>query len=80
MKKLNLRETFKPMYWKELDNNWSNSVLESHMFLKKNRDGKTKGQTVAGGKKQRHYISNEDYSSTYVATSYLLLRCIIDVE
>ena len=56
------------MYWKELDNTWSNSVLESHMFLKKNRDGKNKGQTVAGGKKQRHYISNEDYSSTYVAT------------
>ena len=55
------------MYWKELYNTWSNSVLESHMFLKKNRDGKTKGQTVAGGKKQRHYISNEDYSSTSVA-------------
>ena len=40
--KTNFREIFKPMHWKELDYNQSKSVLESHTFLKKKRDGKTK--------------------------------------
>ena len=45
-----------------------NSVLESHMLLKQNRDGKIKGWTVAGGNKQRDYSSNEEFSSPTVAT------------
>jgi hypothetical protein len=55
-------------------------VLESHMFLKLKRDGKIKGRTVAGGNKQRDYISKEDASSPTVATDSVLLSCIIDAE
>ena len=55
-----------------------NSVLESHMLLKQNRDGKIKGWTVSGGNKQRDYSPNEDFSSPTVATESVLLSCIID--
>jgi hypothetical protein len=55
-------------------------VLESHMFLKEKRDGSLKGRTVAGGNKQRDYISKEDASSPTVATQAVLLSCIIDAE
>ena len=53
MKQLHFIETFKPMCWKEIDDNHSKIVLESHMLLNKNRDGEIKGQTVAGGNKHR---------------------------
>jgi hypothetical protein len=55
-------------------------VLESHMFLKEKQDGKIKGRTVAGGSKQRDYISKEDASSLTIATELVLLSCIIDAE
>jgi hypothetical protein len=50
------------------------------MFLKQKRDGKIKGRTVAGGNKQRDYISKEDTSSPTVTTEAVLLSCIIDAE
>jgi hypothetical protein len=50
------------------------------MFLKEKCDGKIKGRTVAGGNKQRDYISKEDASSPTVATESILLSCIIDAE
>ena len=50
------------------------------MFLKLKRDGKVKGRTVAGGNKQRDYISKEDASSPTVATESVLLSCIIDAH
>jgi hypothetical protein len=50
------------------------------MFLKEKRDGSLKGRTVAGGNKQRDYISKEDASSPTVATEAVLLSCIIDAE
>ena len=59
---LNFRNTFKPMNWEELYDIQSTSVLDSHMFLNKNRDGKIKGHTLAGGNKQIVYISKEDTS------------------
>jgi hypothetical protein len=40
MKQLHFR--FKPMHWKELTDTQRQTVLESHMFLKKRRDGKIK--------------------------------------
>jgi hypothetical protein len=55
-------------------------VLESHIFLKQKRDGKIKSRTVAGGNKQRDYISEEDNSSPTVTTESVLLSCIIDAE
>jgi hypothetical protein len=55
-------------------------VLESHVFLKQKREGKIKGRTVAGGNKQRDYISKEYASSPTVTTESVLLPCIIDAE
>jgi hypothetical protein len=50
------------------------------MFLKQKQDRKTKGRTVAGGNKQRDYISKEYAISPTVATESVLLSCIIDTE
>ena len=50
------------------------------MFLKEKRDGAIKGRAVAGGNKQRDYISKEDAISPTVATAAVLLSCIIDAE
>ena len=80
MKQLHFRNTFKPKHWRELTHTQRQMVLESHMFLKEKRDGKIKGRTVAGGNKQRDYISKEDASSPTVATESVLLSCIIDAE
>jgi hypothetical protein len=80
MKQLHFRNTFKPMHWGELTATQRQMVLESHMFLKEKRDGKIKGRTVAGGNKQRDYISKEDASSPTVTTESVLLSCIIDAE
>jgi hypothetical protein len=51
----------------------------THVSLEK-RDGSLKGRTVAGGNKQRDYISKEDASSPTIATEAVLLLCIIDAE
>jgi hypothetical protein len=80
MKQLHFRNTFKPKHWRELSQVQRQTVLESHMFLKQKWDGKIKGRTVAGGNKQRDYISKEDASSPTVATESVLLSCIIDAE
>jgi hypothetical protein len=80
MKQLHLRNTFKPFHWKDLTHKQKQMVLESHMFLKEKRDGRTKARTVAGGNKQRAYINKEDASSPTVATESVLLTCIIDAE
>jgi hypothetical protein len=80
MKQLHFRNTFKPMNWKELTDTQRQTMLESHMFLNKKRDGKIKGRTVAGGNKQRDNISKEDASSPTVATESVLLSCFIDAE
>jgi hypothetical protein len=68
MKHLHFRNTFKPKHWREPSQVQRQPVLESHMFLKQKRDGNIKGRTVAGGNKQRDYISKEDDSSPNVAT------------
>ena len=80
MKQLHMRDTFKPMHWSELSKEQRQTILESHMFLKEKRDGTIKGRTVAGGNKQREYISKEDASSPTVATESVLLTCIVDAK
>jgi len=80
MKQLHMRDTFSPKHWKELTELQKKTILESHMFLKEKRDKTIKGRTVAGGNKQRDYISKEDASSPTVATESVLLSCIIDAE
>jgi hypothetical protein len=78
MKQLHFRNTFNPKHWRELSQVKRQTVLESHMFLKKKWDGKIKGRTVAGGNKQWDYISKEYDSSPTVATESVLLSYIID--
>ena len=55
-------------------------ILEYQLFLKEKRDGTIKGITVAGGKKQRDFISKEDERSPTIATKSVLLTHIIDSE
>jgi hypothetical protein len=80
MKQLHFRDTFKPMHWKELTHEQKQTVLESHMFLKEKRSGEIKGRTVAGGNKQRDFLTKEEVSSPTVATEAVLLTCIIDAD
>lgn len=80
MSQLHFRDTFRPRHWKDLTKEEKARLLESHLFLKKKRCGKIKGRTVAGGNKQRGYISKEDSSSPTVSTQSLLLTCLIDAH
>jgi hypothetical protein len=57
MKQLPHRDTFRPMHWGDLTHSQRKSSLESHMFLKQKQTEAIKGQTVAGGNKQRNFIT-----------------------
>ena len=57
MKQLHIRDTFEPQHCHELSAKGKSEVLESHMFLKLKRYGNIKIRAVAGGKKQRDFIS-----------------------
>jgi hypothetical protein len=81
MKQLHFCNTFKLLHWKQLtETQQRKTVLESHMFLKEKCDRKIKGRTMAGGNKQRDYISKEDASLPTVTTESILLSCIIDAK
>ena len=56
-KQLHLRYAFKPKKYRDLNKDQNKSILESHMFLNEKRDGTIKGITMAGGNKQRGFIS-----------------------
>jgi hypothetical protein len=75
---LHMRETFEPLAWEDLSTEQKKQTLESHLFLKKKRDGTIKGRTVAGGNRQRLYIHKDDAKSPTVATESVLLTAIID--
>jgi hypothetical protein len=79
-KQLHFRNTFNPMHWSSLTRVQRLMTLEPHMFLKEKRDGKIKRRTVAGGNKQRDYISKGDASSPTVTTESVLLSCIINAQ
>jgi hypothetical protein len=78
MKQLHWRNTFKPVRWSELTPEQKGTILESHIFITKKRTGEIKGRTVAGGNKQRDYISKEDASSPTVAIESVILTSLID--
>ena len=80
MKQLHFRNTLKPKHWRALTYTQRQTVLEFHMFLKDKRDGVIKVRALAGGNKQRDYISKEDASSPTVENEAVLLSCIIDAE
>jgi hypothetical protein len=80
MKQLHWQNTFKPMHWKSLTAKQCKKVLESHIFVKRKCDGVLKVQQVAGGNKQRGYITKEDTSSPTVSLEAVLLTHVVDAN
>ena len=77
---LHWRDTFVPKHYSDLQDEQKKKVLESHLFVVKKRDGKTKARMVAGGNTQRDYLTKEDSSSPTVSTKAVLLTSIIDAH
>ena len=75
-----MRDTSLPIHWNKMSHEKRKQTLESHMFLKEERDGTIKGITVAGGNNQRDFISKEYASTPTVATESVLLTCLVDAE
>jgi hypothetical protein len=59
MYQLHMGETFQPIKWEDIPTDQKKQVLESHLFLKLKRVGTIKARTVAGGNRQRGFISKE---------------------
>jgi hypothetical protein len=78
MKQLHLQNSLKPMHWKSLTAKQRKKVLESHIFVKRKRDGILKVQQVAGGNMQQGYITKEDTSSLTVSSEAVLLMYVVD--
>ena len=78
MRQLYICDTFEPKYCHELWAKGKTEVLESHVFLKLNRDGKIKRQAVSGGNKQRASISKEEAISPIIVIETVLLSCVIE--
>ena len=77
---LHYRDTFEPVDAKKMSKQEFKEALESHLFLKQKRDGKVKGRVVAGGNRQRDYISKEEATSPTVKLESVLLSAIIDAK
>jgi hypothetical protein len=77
---LHWRNTFVPRRYSNLTDEHKKRVLESHMFVVKKQDGKTKARVVAGGNMQRDYLTKEDSSSPTVSTEAVILTPIIDAH
>ena len=80
LKQLHLRNTFIPRHFHQLTKNEQAMLLEIHIFLKQKRDGSIKARGVAGGNKQRDFISKEDASSPTASTEAVLLSSVIDAR
>ncbi len=79
-KQLHWRNSFKPVHWKDFNKERRKQILESHMLVKKKRTGQIKAQKVAGGNKQRDFISKKNASSPTVATESVLLTSLVDAQ
>ena len=79
-KQLHWRNSFEPVHYKEIDEDQHKQILESHVFVKKKRSRQLKARKVAGGNKQRDFISKEDASSPTVATESVLLTTVVDAK
>ena len=73
-------DTFVPKHYSNLQDDQKKKVLESHMFVVKKRDGKTKARMVAGSNTQRDYLTKEDSSSPPVSTEAVLLTSIVNAK
>lgn len=59
-KQLHWRNSFRPVHWKELNEDRRSQILESQVFVKKKRSGQLKARKVAGGNKQRDFIISKE--------------------
>jgi hypothetical protein len=66
-KQLHWRNSFRPVHWKDVDKERQKQILKLRVFVKKKRTGQIKARKVAGGNKQRDFISKENASSPTVA-------------
>ena len=80
MDQLHLINTSIPMHRHDMTYEEWQMVLESHMFLKDKQDEKKQGRAVAGGNKQRTYITKEYSSLPIVTTESVILRIIVNVK
>jgi hypothetical protein len=78
MYQLHMRDTFEPLRWEELNTDEKRKILESHLFLQGKRDGRIKERTVAGGNKERGFITKEEASSPTVSTESVIFTSVID--
>jgi hypothetical protein len=80
VQQMHYRDTFEPLKYEELTAEEKQQILESHLFLTEKRDKTIKGRLVAGGDKQKDFITKEDKSSPTVATESVLLTCAIEAK
>jgi hypothetical protein len=78
-KQLHWCNSFRPIHWKDVNKERRKQILESHVFVKK-RTGQIKAHKVAGGNKQRDFISKENASSPTVAMESVLLTSLVDAQ
>jgi hypothetical protein len=64
------------MHWKSLTTEQCKKVLESYIFVERKQDGLLKAQQVAGGNKQKGYITKDDASSPTVSSEGVMLTCV----
>jgi hypothetical protein len=79
-KQLHWHTFFRPVHWKDVNKERCKQILESHVFVEKKRMGQIKAHKVAGGNKQRDFISKENASSPTVATESVLLTSLVDAQ
>ncbi len=79
-KQLNWRNSFRPVHWKDVDKERCMQIFELHVLMKKKRTGLIKAHKVAGGNKQRDFISKENASSPTVAMESVLLTSLVDAQ
>ena len=79
IKQLHWRESFKPVSYNELTPTQRRMILETHIFVTKKRSGELKARQVAGGNKQRDFISKEEVSLPTASQNSIILSSIIDV-
>ena len=77
---LHSRGTFLPIHRDDISLLERPQVLETHMLLEKKRSSQIKARLVAGGDKQRDFISNADVGSPTCSTESVMLTSAIDAH
>jgi hypothetical protein len=78
MKQLHRLNLYNPMHWHEWTTAQKEHILECHMFVEENQDGKIKARKMVGGNKQQDYITKEVVSPPMVSAEAVMLTCVIN--